>query len=398
MDVTLLRALLEPTGQRLLTAATDSVPTPVTLLQQGDRLRKHFPPELVPVALAQVLLRQKAKAKFAQADVMYFTRELLEMSTSEQVAAHRAARFASYGIVLDLCCGLGSDALALTRAGCKVVAWDTDRLAVELCAANASALGYGITVVLHDALKDDFPQIDATFADPARRHDGRRHLKLADYQPSPVELMTRFQPTHPLAIKLAPGVRVEEVDALGGELEFVSLDGELKEAVLWVGEFVSCRRRATLLTVAGTRTLIEDSSRTLPELGPIQTYLYDPDPAVVRAGLVPKLANLLHATQTDGLVQLLTKNDLTATHFATAYRVEEVLPVDIKRINTGCQARGIGRVTIVNRGSLAVMNEVQRKLKPRGKGHRHLILTRQLGQQVAVLAEKVEVVTSRHPQ
>jgi hypothetical protein len=40
------------------------------------------------------------------------------------------------------------------------------------------------------------------------------------------------------------------------------------------------------------------------------------------------------------------------------------------------------------------MNEVQRKLKPRGRDHRHLILTRQLGQQVAVLAEKVETVTS----
>lgn len=398
MDVTSLRALLEPTGQRLLTAATDSAPTPATLMQHGDRLRKHFPPELVPVALAQVLLRQKAKAKFAQADVMYFTRELLEMATSEPVAAHRAARFARYGIVLDLCCGLGGDALALSRVGCKVVAWDTDRLAVELCAANAAALGYDVNVVLHDAMKDDFPQIEATFADPARRHDGRRHLTLADYQPSPVELMARFQPTHPLAIKMAPGVRVEEVDALGGELEFVSLDGELKEAVLWVGEFVSCRRRASLLTEEGTRTLTDDGSRTLPELGAIQTYLYDPDPAVVRAGLVPKLANLLNATQTDGLVQLLTTNEVAATPFGTAYRVEEVLPMDIKRISTACQAGGIGRVTIVNRGSLAVMNEVQRKLKPRGGDHRHLILTRQLGQQVAVLAEKVEAVTSRHPQ
>jgi THUMP domain-like/Methyltransferase domain len=389
---TTFKALLEPAGQRLLDAATALVPTPATLLQCTDKLRKHFPTDLVPLALEQVLLRQKAKAKFDQAERMYFTRELLEMATSERVARHRAIRFAKYRIVLDLCCGLGGDALALAHAGCKVIAWDSDPMAVMLCRENARFHNLDITVEKRDAIKEDFPQHDATFIDPARRHDGRRHVSISEYLPAPAELIARLSADHPLAIKLAPGVRVEEAEALRGELEFVSLDGELKEAVLWHGELQSCSRRASVITQKTTHTLLSTSRIGLADLGVIGAFLFDPDPAVVRAGLVPVLAETIHAKQTDGLVQMLTTEDVVESPFVTTYRVMEVLPVDVKKINAACAARGIGRITLVNRGSLAEMNDVQKKLKLKGGHHAHLILTRQLGQQVAVLAERLESI------
>ncbi len=397
MDVNSLKALLEPTGQRLLSAATSLAPTLATLLSCNDKLRKQFPPELVQAALDLVLLRQKAKAKFTHAEKLYFTRDLLEMATSERVAKHRAMRLRGLS-VLDLCCGLGSDALAMNDAGCRVTSWDIDPLAVALCRANAQALNqdHAITVEQHDALTTPLPDVQAVFADPARRSAGKRSVSMADYSPSVQELLKRLPADCRFAVKLAPGIPLNELAAFDAECEFVSLNGELKEAVLWFGGFRSCRRRASLLTTDETHTLIAETELFLPELSAVQAFLYDPDPAVVRAGLVPKLAELLSATQTDGLVQLLTTASCMVTPFATVYRVDEVLPVDVKRINSSCLTRGIGRVTLMNRGSLAEMVDVQRKLKLSGAGHRHLIVTRQLGQQVAILAERVDDATSRH--
>ncbi|HEY1188938.1 MAG TPA: hypothetical protein VGE74_14885, partial [Gemmata sp.] len=141
MNLDDFRALLLPAGQRLLAQAVALQPTEPTFLACADVLRKHHPPALARAALETALLRIKAREKFTDADRMYFTRESLEQSTSEPVARHRAARFAPFGHVADLCCGIGADALALARIGLRVEAIDLDPLRAEMCAANADALG-----------------------------------------------------------------------------------------------------------------------------------------------------------------------------------------------------------------------------------------------------------------
>src|SRR5690606_4135508 len=76
-------------------------------------LRRRWPDELVRAALLQHALRERARAKFRNADQMWFDRVALEQATSEAVARHKAARF--QGEVDDLCCGIGGDTLALAE-------------------------------------------------------------------------------------------------------------------------------------------------------------------------------------------------------------------------------------------------------------------------------------------
>src|SRR4051794_35894317 len=100
MDESAFDTLLSNTGQAALAMATALAPTPANSLACLSQLRKKYPQPLATDALEMALLRVKAKTKFARASAMYFTRESLEMASSETIARYRAARFAKYPRVL----------------------------------------------------------------------------------------------------------------------------------------------------------------------------------------------------------------------------------------------------------------------------------------------------------
>jgi len=382
--------LMSDTGQAALAAATAFAPTPPTSLACLSQLRKHFPAQLAANALEQVLLRAKAKIKFDRAEAMLFTRESLEMASSEIVSRYRAARFLRFPRVLDLCCGIGGDTQALAAAGCGVEAVESDPVRLKMAEWNLAANGLKAEFHRLDALTDVLPTVDAAFADPGRRAQGQRYLALKDYLPPPAKLVARFPAGFPLAFKLAPGVALAELEEFHGEIEFLSADGELKECILWLGDLGSPVRRATLLSSSGEpHTLFAEKPNEPSEAEPIRSVLYDPAAAVVRAGLVPNLAPLLNATPSDATVQMLSSEEYSPTPFATGYRVDTVLPFDSRKVQSWLKSHGIGRVTVVKRGALSDAAAVAEKWNLSGSEHRFVIVTRQCGEHVAVIGERM---------
>ena len=398
MDLATFHSLLSRPGQTALAEVAALEPTDATFLACFESARKHHPPLLAKAAVETALLRLRARDKFRAADHMYFTREALEQATSELVARHRASRFAAFGRIADLCCGIGGDALALAAAGAVVDAVDTDPLRVAMTEANAAALGFADRVRVHtaDALTVPLPEAKACFADPARRADGRRYLNPEDYTPPLSALRARFAADFPLAVKIAPGVAQSDLQATDAEVEFVSLAGELKECVLWFGPLRTSARRATVLP-SGAALFTDVPRDPRPHAEPA-ALLYDPDPAVTRAGLVPDLAERLDARPIDPQVQLLTANQHAPTPFATAFAVEHVAPFHVKLLRDYLRRHAVGRITIIKRGSPADADDLMRKLKLDGPHHRTLILTRTDGWHAMIVCQKVgdSLRESRH--
>ncbi len=389
MDAETFRQLLTPAGQAALAEVSALAPTETAFLACFETLRKHHPQSLAKAAVETALLRIRARDKFADADRMYFTRESLEQATSDVVARHRAARFAVFGHVADLCCGIGGDALALAATGLTVEAIDTDPLRVAMTEANAAALGVADRVRCHaaDALTLLLPGVNAAFADPSRRADGRRYLDPEDYTPPLSGLRGRFAPGFPLAVKIAPGVAQSDLRALDAEVEFVSLSGELKECAMWFGPLRSAARRATVLPTGDTLFAeVPQEPRPTAEVG---AFLYDPDAAVTRAGLVHDLAERLDAYPIDPQVQLLTSDQHTPTPFATAFAVEHAAPFHAKLLREYLRSRQVGRVTVIKRGSPADADDLLRKLKLDGPHHRTVILTRADGSHAMIVCDRL---------
>jgi hypothetical protein len=69
-------------------------------------LRRDLSPEIAGAALTLARLRVRAVDKFSRADSMFFTPDALEQSSGEAVATWRARRFAGYGRIADLGCGI----------------------------------------------------------------------------------------------------------------------------------------------------------------------------------------------------------------------------------------------------------------------------------------------------
>jgi hypothetical protein len=114
--------------------------------------------------------------------------------------------------------------------------------------------------------------------------------------------------------------------------------GELKEAVLWFGAFRSTAHRATLLP--GAYSLVEEYSNTLPLSDP-QVYIYEPDPAVLRAGLVTSLGYRLNASQLDASIAYLTSENYCETPFARVWKIEAWFPFGLKRLRAYFRQQGV---------------------------------------------------------
>ncbi len=384
MELDTLDALLSPAGGEILAAAAALAPTDATYPACFDRLAKRFPAPLARAALDTILLRRKAAAKFAGADRMFFDREALEMASGDVAARHRAERFHGFGPVADLGCGIGGDAMALTTAGVDVVCVDHDPVRLRMAEANLQAHGRTARFACDDVLTLPLADCRSAFADPGRRPGGARVLSLDACEPPVAAIIARFPAGFRLAVKVAPGVARSELARFDADAEFVSVGGELKECVLWFGDFRTGKPTATILP--GPHTLTGDPG-DLYDSGPVEAggYLYDPDPAVVRADLMLELATRLAARPLEVVYALLTSATFALTPFATAYRIEDVLPLDAKVVGGWLRQRGVGRVTVLKRGMDVDVDALARKWRTDSDESRVVVLCRAGGRRVAVI-------------
>nr|WP_043506837.1 methyltransferase domain-containing protein [Streptomyces glaucescens] len=378
--VNALNALRTPEGGALLDEVRGT--DPARELAVATRLRREHPAELVSAALGQARLRQRAVAKFGAEDAgrMFFTPNGVEQSTRASVAAYRARRMRELGVtsVADLCCGIGGDAIALARAGIRVLAVDRDPLTAAVARANAEELGLADLIEVREA---DVTEVatdgwDAVFVDPARRGGRGRVFDPEAYSP-PLSWAVEAALRAPhAALKVAPGIPHEAVPQ-AAEAEWISDGGDVKEAVLWFGTGPGLVR-ATLLP--GPRTL---TGRGLadPEVRPVGRFLYEPDGAVIRAHLVAEVAEQVGGGLLDATIAYVTADEVRETPYATAYEITDHLPFNVKKLKALLREREVGVLTVKKRGSAVEPEELRRKVlpKPHGSAAVTVFLTRVAG-------------------
>ncbi|MGZ6745318.1 MAG: class I SAM-dependent methyltransferase [Nocardioides sp.] len=387
MDLDDFRWLLTDDGQDLLARAAEAPDDP---LRAQTALRKVATGSTeeraghVAAALTQVGLRRRAVAKFGDlAARMYFTPEGLEQATRLPVATHRAARLsaAQTGTLIDLGCSIGGDLVAAARAGITCAGVDLDPLRVAVAEANLPALGLEGAVMVADATGVDHSPFDVAYADPARRTGRGRTFDVDDWTPpwSFVEGLMRRD----ACVKAAPGIPHALVPR-GVEAEWVSDHGEVKEAALWSGRLATTQRRATVIGDGGLATLTEDDD---PGAGvvPVGAYLYEPDGAVIRAGLVTAVAAAVDGGLVDEHIAYVTADREVRTPFARGYEVLEELPYREKALRAALRERGVGSLTIKKRGVDVVPEQLRKRLDLRGDAAATVVLTRVAGAGTALL-------------
>ncbi len=387
MELPDFRRLFTSAGQEALQAAQALAPREDDFLRHFTGLSRQYPAGLARAALETAILRSEAGGKFPHASQMYFTRPALEQASGQAVAAYRAARYQGFERAVDLGCSIGGDTLALAKV-LPTTGLDCDPLRLAMARANALALGWGERAAFVQAdLLAPLPLAPdpgtALFFDPARRVDGRRVFSVRDYHP-PLAVIESWLPRLPaLGVKISPGVKLDELQSYPAEIEFISVAGELKEAVLWFGALKSAARRATLLP--GPHTLVGGDAASLP-VGEPRGALYEPDPALLRAGLVAELGARLGAAQLDADIAYLTAETQQPTPFARSWVIEDWFPFGLKRLRVYLRERGVGRVVVKKRGSPLQPEALIHALRLSGEAERVVILTHLRGRPIVIVA------------
>lgn len=367
-----------------LLAEMDELPTQRRLGERYSRVQAR-------ALVALVAGRRSAAGKFADAASLFCDRASAEQASGDVAAAHTALRFAAFDRVADLGCGIGGDTLALARhAHVEAVDRDTGRLA--MLAANAAVRGVTERVEASEGDIEQWapgPALQALWIDPSRRDERGRRFDPEQWAP-PLSTALRLAASVPAAgIKLAPGIDVDAVPA-EAELEFVSVDGRLVEAVLWLGSLVTAPRRATVLPAGAT--IEGEPDRGATEIAEPSHFFYDPDPGVGRASLIDVLASRLGARKLDERVAYLTAEERLNTPFARRFRVLAWLPHSERRLYEQLRAMGAGRVEVMRRASPIDTNALERRLNEalgHGSGDVMTVaLTRLQGRQIALVLER----------
>ena len=379
--------LLTDEGQALLARAVEATgETGYDELAVQAELRRTTAAERVAAALTQAELRRRAVPKFGDlAARMYFTHDGLEQATRLSVGTHRAGRLqaAVTQTAIDLGCGIGGDLLALARAGIVVAGVDLDPVRVAVAQANLAALGLAGAVQVADATEIDVSPFDVAFADPARRGGRGRTFHVDEWTPPwPfVEGLLRGN----ACVKVAPGIPHALVPP-GVEAEWVSDHGEVKEAALWSGRLATVSRRATVIGDGGLATLTEEDDPG-GEVGDLGAFLYEPDGAVIRAGLVTAVADGVRGRLLDHKIAYVTSDESFRTPFARSYRIVEEVPYREKPLRAALRARGIGTLTIKKRGVDVSPEQLRKRLSLHGEDEATLVLTRARGEGIALLVK-----------
>lgn len=373
--------LTSSAGRALLDRLADEDLSDSNTLSLVTALRREYTPKQVSMALTQARLRRKAVDKFGDcAARMLFTEEALQQASDPLVRTYRAGMIDG-DCVIDAGCGIGADSLALAQAGKHVIGLDIDPERIAFARHNTAEL-HNIRFEVADVREGLPTDCDTVFFDPARRDErGRRIHDVNAYIP-PLSLIDTWRKPR-VAVKLSPGVDLNQLMPYGGAVEFISVNGDLKEAVLWRG-FELDDMTATLLTETGT---YHYRRKTPPEVAITEPrgWLVEPDPALIRAGLVQDIAGDHNGTLLDATIAYFTTDHEIDSVWVRCWQIHDWMPFHLKRLRAYLRERNVGHVTVKKRGSPLMPEALIGKLKLKGDESRILVLTRCMDQPIVLV-------------
>jgi hypothetical protein len=400
-DVETWRSVVSAEGAGLLAAVAAAVAGPGTKAGAVTpaalaELRERYPREQVEVALELVEVRRRAAGRFTAPDRLIADRSGLEQASGSDAAAHKALRFGeamaaagvgSAGRILDLCCGIGGDAMALAGiAGpgglvgierSPLRAWMAGENLASVREAIASGAGAGpgegpgaARVEVGDIAGCDVRGA-LVHVDPDRRvssgGDRRRLWRYAECRPGPEILEPILAAARGAALKLGPGIDFTELpERASREVEILGGRHGLVQAVVWCGELARApgRHTATRLVDRASFTAVPD--RFLAVADAPERFLLVPDPALERAQLVAARVAGTSAVELAAGLGLLTSPVPLHDAWFTEYEILAVMPWRQRKIQQWLAAHDAGLVVVRTRGAAVRPEAEQRALRGAG--------------------------------
>lgn len=358
-DITLLSGQEE---KKYLAMCAQYIHNPVKLV---EKLKKRYSEDKVSDIAELLESRYAARAKFGRAEQMFFTREGLEQSTSEQVSLFKGEHYFRAADCVDLCCGIGGTAVGMAQhAGC-VRAVDIDALHLKMAEYNVGLYSPDADCVFkREDVTQALPDGDLYHFDPSRRQGLQRTFDPEEYSP-PLSFTDTIREKSPdVIVKVSPLFTLSGSDEYSADI--LSFSGEVKEILLCYGRFRQKETRAIMLpetTILVRNPVLEEQAGS-----DVMEYIYDPDPAVVKGDMCGTLAHELGISIIVPGVRYMTSDTYVESPAVKPFRVKQVFPFSYRHVNRYFKRHSIGNISVKCKDSLIKTGSITKRLKPKGKG------------------------------
>ena len=218
-----------------------------------------------------------------------FDEEGFRMSTPNEIAEYKAKRLKADSIA-DLGSGIGVQALNFAKASGRVVAVENNRRRLEECRRNAETMGItNMEFIEGDAtdaaVAEKLGDVEVIHSDPSRMKRGTGWT-FDDLSPNPLAISRLYRQENKsfdVPAFMQPSLLPE-----GWELEYISLQGELKRLSVYTGGLRKFEKSALSLP-SGKRVLYNsDIPRKVEQAQRPGKWLYDLDGSILHSGLLPE--------------------------------------------------------------------------------------------------------------
>ncbi|ASQ91438.1 hypothetical protein CHL67_11360 [Prosthecochloris sp. GSB1] len=340
----------------------------------------------------QIACRRKARKKLPELSKhnLLYTKLALEQASGE-VAASFKAGLLSGGRMMDMSGGLGIDAFFFARRFREVVYCERDELLASVAGRNFRELGRSnIVTRIGDSVGElaEWPDdsFDWIYLDPARREREKRSVALEASSPDVVALHDLLlAKSRNFCVKASPlletGALREKLPSLS-EVMTVSVDGECKEVLLFCGRGtprgLPVVIRAACLQAGREPFLVSDDEGDGNAIlaGEPGEYLYEPDPAIIKARLTRVVAARFGLRFISPSVDYLTASRRVGEFPGRSFRIAETVVYKPKTFRKFLDVRGIGGASIQRRDFPLSPEEIRRKFRLKESDETYLFFTR----------------------
>lgn len=326
---------------------------------------------------------------------IYFPPKLnLEQCSSEKTAQFKLKLISPNSKTIDLTGGFGVDSYYFSTKVNSHIYCELNETLSEIVAHNLNVLQIdnvevisGDSVAYLASLPDHY--LDYIYIDPSRRVNQQKVFLLSDCEPNVVKLQTDFfKKSNTIITKAAP---LMDIKAALAELSnvkavyIVSLNNDCKELL-----FVQEKEYQGAVTIIGvalkgdTEHIFEGSyeeeQSIISDFSLPQTYLYEPDVSINKAGFFKLVGNRFSLKKLQVHTHLYTSEELVHNFIGRTFKIKSTYTLpEFKKIAKGMQAN------VATKNFPMKPEEIKQKYKIKDGGNQYLFFCKDLNENMMVI-------------
>ena len=352
--------------------------------------------ELVEQIEAKQRSQHKLPTWYATKNIYYPNKLNIEQTSSEITATYKAS-LVSGNTIIDLTGGFGVDSYAFTNNFKHVTHCEIDTKLSHIAKYNFKVLKKDAIRCVTDNgmvfLPKDNQKKDCIYIDPSRRNDVKgKVFLLKDCLPNvPENLDLLFSFTDRILVKASPML---DISSAISELKYVTevhviaVQNDVKELLFLVKKTVE--KPILIKTINYTKKTVQTfeavyKSECHARFSLPKKYLYEPNAAILKAGLFNEVSHQLKIDKLHVNSHLYTSDHLIS-FTGRRFKIQEVLPYIGKQLK---KKLAVSKANITVRNFPETVAQIRKKTKLNEGGDMYLFFTTNLeGGKIVIVCEK----------